>query len=83
MDPKSKIVNKSVKKKQINNLNFNKKLKLNKLDKDRPMTNIFLTWDRRKNCGGVKLVLLDPNPPPMCGQWPKTKNTNRLTVKIN
>ena len=25
------------------------------------MTNIFLTWDRRKNGGGVKLVLLDPN----------------------
>ena len=46
------------------------------------MTNIFLTWDRRKICGGVKLVLLDPNPPPMCGQWPKNKNTKRLTVKI-
>ena len=46
------------------------------------MTNIFLTWDRRKICGGVKLVLLDPNPPPMRGQWPKNKNTKRLTVKI-
>ena len=46
------------------------------------MTNIFLTWDRCKNCGGVKLVLLDQSPLPMCGQWPKNKNKNRLTVKI-
>ena len=45
------------------------------------MTNIFLAWDRRKNCGGVKIVLFDPTPPPMCvvnGQ----ETTNRLTVKI-
>ena len=51
-------------------------------DKDKPVINIFLTLDRCKNCGEVKLVLLYPNPLPMCGQWLKNKNTNRLTVKI-
>ena len=50
--------------------------------RDKPMTNIFLTWDRRRNCGGVKLVLLDPYPPPIVWSMAKNKNTNRLTVKI-
>ena len=57
MFPKSQKVNKSV---ETNY--FIKKLNLYK-KKDKPMTNIFLTWDRRKICGEVKLVLLYPNPP--------------------
>ena len=46
------------------------------------MTNILTTWDSRENCGEVKFVWLDPNPPLLCGHWPKNKNTNRLAVNI-